>query len=215
MKKTQLIIILIILLSFAVGSYFYPRMPEMMASHWNARGDVDGYMTKCWALFFMPFLSIVMLLFFLLLPKIDPLKENIEKFRKYYNLFILLTILFLFYIYLLSIFWNLGYKFSMGQLMMPAIGALLFYCGVLLENAKRNWFIGFRTPWTLSSDLVWEKTNKMGGKVFKVAGIITALAFLFSSLLLYLIVIPILFISILFLVLYSYFEYQKELTKKN
>jgi hypothetical protein len=40
------------------------------------------------------------------IPKIDPLKVNIEKFRKYYGRFIVLVILFLFYVYVLVFFWN-------------------------------------------------------------------------------------------------------------
>ncbi len=209
MKKIQFLILLIILLSFAVGFYFYPRMPEMMASHWNARGTVDDYMTKCQALFFMPMMSLFMFLLFVLLPKIDPLKANIEKFRKHYDWFILLIILFFFYIYLLTIFWNLGHRFDMGQFMVPAMGILFYYCGILMENAKRNWFIGIRTPWTLSSEEVWDKTHKIGAKLFKIAGAIALLGFFFPGRSFCLVIVPILFFS-LYLVFYSYFEYQKE-----
>jgi uncharacterized membrane protein len=214
MKKTQLTIILIILISFAVGFYFYPKMPEMMASHWNRQGEVNGYMSKCSSLFFMPFMSLFMFLLFILIPKIDPLKANIEKFRKYYDCFILLVILFLFYIYLLTIFWNLGYRFNMGQLMVPAMALLFYYAGILIENAKKNWFIGIRTPWTLSSDSVWDKTHKIGGKLFKINGLIALLGFFFPKRAFCIVIIPILLFS-LYLVLYSYFEYQKELTKKS
>ena len=104
MKKTNIIVLLIIGLSFAVGFYFYPQMPEKMASHWNEHGQVDGYMAKFWALFTMPLMILGLFLFFLVIPKIDPLKENIAKFRKYFDIFIVLIIGFLFYIYLLTIF---------------------------------------------------------------------------------------------------------------
>lgn len=83
MRKSEIIIIVgIVLLSFAIGIYFYPQMPEKMASHWNALGQVDGYTSKFWGLFLMPFLSVGLLLLFILIPKIDPLKANIEIFRK-------------------------------------------------------------------------------------------------------------------------------------
>ncbi len=56
--------------------------------------------------------------------------------------------------------------------MLPAgIGLLFYYIGVLMENAERNWFIGIRTPWTLSSDRVWRQTNRLGGRLFRAAGI--------------------------------------------
>ncbi len=84
MKKTTLTIFLIILLSFAVGAYFYPQMPDRVVSHWNAGGEADGYMSRFWGLFLMPIISAVMVMLFLIIPKIDPLKENVKKFRKYF-----------------------------------------------------------------------------------------------------------------------------------
>ena len=79
-KKTIILSLLIILLSFIIGIYFYPQMDDLMASHWNVKGEVDGYMSKFWGLFLMPFVSAGLLLLFILVPKIDPLKANIEKF---------------------------------------------------------------------------------------------------------------------------------------
>ncbi|MCD6528067.1 SdpI family protein [bacterium] len=102
----------------------------------------------------------------MIIPKIDPLKKNLEKFRNYFERFFILLFLFLFYLYLLTIFWNLGLRFYIGQAMIPALAILFYYCGVLLEKAKRNWFIGIRTPWTLSSDEVWDKTHQLGGRLF-------------------------------------------------
>jgi len=184
-------------------------MPEKMASHWNIQGKVDGYLSKFWGLFLMPLLSLALFVLFLLIPKIDPLKANIEKFRKYFDGFIILIILFLFYLYLLTIFWNFGNKFSMNQVLPPAFGILFFYCGILIEKAKRNWFIGIRTPWTLSNEKVWERTHKIGGKLFKVAGIIVLLGIIFPNYAFFFILFPVIAVSI-YTVIYSYFEYRKE-----
>ena len=210
MRKTIIIAIGIILMSFLVGIFLYPSMPEIMASHWNAQGEVNGYLSKFWGLFLMPLISLGLFFLFLVIPKIDPLKANIEKFRKYFDGFIILTFGFLFYVYLLTIFWNLGIKFSMGQLLIPALAILFYYCGILIENAKRNWFIGIRTPWTLSNENVWNKTHKLGGRLFKIAAIITFLGVISSEHGLFFVLCPVLFVSI-YLVIYSYFEYQKEM----
>lgn len=209
MKKSKVIIFLIILLSFAIAVYLYPKMPARMASHWNFQGNVDGYMPKFWGLFLMPFISVIIVLLLIFLPKIDPLKANIEKFRKYFDGFIILMMLFLLYIYLLSIYWNLGGRFNMGRLMAPALAILFYYCGVLIEKAKRNWFIGIRTPWTLSSDRVWDKTHRLGGKLFKIAGVIALLGIFFPNSGFYLVLIPVIATSF-YAIVYSYFEYQKE-----
>jgi len=207
--KKNIIIILIILVSFAVGIYFFPQMPEKMASHWNIRSEVDGYIPKFWGLFLMPIISLGLFLLFLLIPKIDPLKENIKKFKKYFDWFVFLIIVFLFYLYFLTIIWNIGFRFDFVVFSMPAFSLLFYYIGILTENAKRNWFIGIRTPWTLSNDKVWEKTHKIGGKLFKIVGLIALSGIIFPNYAFLLLIIPAIF-SAIYVVVYSYFEYQKE-----
>jgi uncharacterized membrane protein len=212
MKKTQIIILLVILASFAVSIFFYPQMPNEMASHWNAQGEVDGYTSRFWETFLLPFTMIILALFFAIIPKIDPLKENIEKFRKYFDGFIILFLVFMLLVHFQIILWNFGIQISPNTIMPIAIGFLFFYIGILLKNAKRNWFIGIRTPWTLSSENVWNKTHKIGAKLFKIAGIISIIGVFFQSYSIFFILIPT-FFTAFYLIVYSYFEYQKE--KKN
>jgi uncharacterized membrane protein len=208
MRRSYIAVLVIIAVSFAMAIYLYPEMPEEMASHWNVKGDVDGYLPKFWGLFLMPFLLAGLFLLFVAIPKIDPLKSNIEKFRRHFDVFIVLIILFLFYIYMLTVFWALGVLFDMIQALVPAFAVLFFYVGVLVENAKRNWFIGIRTPWTLSSESVWNKTHKLGGKLFKIAAVVTLLGFFFRDFAIWFILIPVFAVAI-YLVAYSYFEYGK------
>jgi len=210
MRKSEIIIIGIVLISFAIGIYVFPEMPQKMASHWNSQGEVNGYMSKFWGIFLMPIISVGLFLLFVIIPRIDPYKSNIEKFRKYYDNFILLIIVFLFYIYLLTIFWNMNYRFNMITVLSPAFAILFYYSGVLIENAKMNYFIGIRTPWTLSSEKVWDKTHKIGGKLFKIAGIIAILGILFQSYAIFFILVPML-LSAIYSVIFSYIEYQKEI----
>ncbi len=157
----------------------------------------------------MPLISVGMLLLFILIPRIDPLKSNIQLFRKYYDGLVVLIIVFLFYLYLLTIFWNTGHTFNMLTFLSPAFAILFYYVGILIENSKRNWFIGIRTPWTLSSDKVWDKTHKIGGKLFKIAGLLALLAVFIESYAILIIVAPVIIVSI-YTIVYSYFEYQKE-----
>ena len=185
-------------------------MPDsIMASHWNAKGQVDGYMSKFWGLFLMPIVLLIMLFLFILIPRIDPLKKNIEKFRKYFDLFIVLITLFMFYVYGLTLLWNIGKRFDMSLAIIPAVALLFYFIGVMLEKSKRNWFIGIRTPWTLSSDKVWDKTHILGGKLYKIAGVIAILGLFSSKYYIWFIIVPVLSFS-LYLLFYSYFEYKKE-----
>ncbi|RLE41585.1 hypothetical protein DRJ19_05640 [Candidatus Woesearchaeota archaeon] len=209
MRKSTIAVLGMILFSFVIGIYFYPQMPEKMASHWNAQGQVDGYMPKFWGLFLIPFILVGLALLFVAIPRIDPLKENIEKFRKYYDGFIILFFVFMLSVYSQVILWNLGVKITPNVILPIGLGILFFYCGILCENVKQNWFIGIRTPWTLSSERVWEKTHKIGGKLFKIAGVIAFFGVFFQSYALFFILVPVISVAA-YTIIYSYFEYQKE-----
>jgi len=200
--------IIIIIVSFFVGIYFYPQMPNEMASHWNTKSEVDGYLLKFWGLFLMPLLSLGMYGLFLIFPKIDPLKENIKKFKKYYCGFISVMIVFLFYIYMLTIGANIGLEFNMGMFFIPGLSLLFFYIGIMLEKSKRNWFIGIKTPWTLQNDEVWEKTHKLGGKLFKISAITILIGMFLPGYIFWIIMVSA-FSTAIIPIVYSYIVYKK------
>ncbi len=212
MRQAMIPIIGIIVLSFLIGLYLYPMLPEQMVSHWNAAGVPDGYMHKFWGIFLMPLISIGLVLLFVAIPRIDPLKHNIEKFRIYFDTLIAIIIIFLFYLQMLTIFWSIGLRFSMIYMLTPAFGLLFLYIGVLTEKARRNWFIGIRTPWTLSSEKVWNKTHRLGGKLFKLAGVISFIGLAFGTLAFWFVIVP-MPVFAAYMILYSYLEYRKLPTK--
>ncbi len=210
MSKTKNFIlpVLTIIFSFLLAVYFYPRLPDRLVTHWGINGAPDQYGPKFFALFFMPFLSILMLLLFKFLPKTDPYKKNFKQFSGHFYTFTTLIFVFLFYIYLLSLIYNLGYYFHIGQAMSPALATLYFYAGILMSKTKRNWFVGIRTPWTISDKKVWAKTHRLGAILFKLSALLTLFATFISRFAFYFAVIPIL-VSSLFLFAYSYYVYQK------
>ncbi|MDD1662628.1 MAG: SdpI family protein [Methanomicrobiales archaeon] len=209
LSKDRVVILGILVLTFAVGIIAYPFMPDLMATHWGFSGEVNGYMPKIWGLFLVPVISAGLALLLLFIPRLDPLRENIEKVRETYELFIIVMLLFLLYLQVLTITWNLGIRFNITQLLSPAMAALFYACGILIGKAKRNWFIGIRTPWTLSSDRVWDKTHAIGGRLFKIAGVLALGGILLPGLAWLFLLGPVLLISV-YLVVYSYLEFRKE-----
>ena len=210
-KMTLIVILVLIAASILVGLALWDRLPQQMASHWNANDQVDGTMPRFWGVFLMPLFALGLLALFMILPSIDPLKANIAQFRGTFNTFITLTILFLFYIHGLTLAWSLGVQdFKMSSAMLPFMGILFVFVGYLLRKAKRNFFIGIRTPWTLSSDSVWEKTHRLGSILFMGSGVLAFIgAFVGGPAAFLLILIPIL-ASTLVLVVYSYLLYAGE-----
>jgi uncharacterized membrane protein len=144
----------------------------------------------------------------LVIPKIDPLKANIQKFKNYYYGFIIAFLAYFLYIYALTLVWNLGWKFNFSLTVIPAIGLLMIIVGVLISKAKRNFFIGIRTPWTLSSDEVWDRTHRLGGRLFKIAGIIIILLSFVPEIAFY-VLLGLVFGIVIWLVVYSYALYKK------
>jgi uncharacterized membrane protein len=196
-------IIVTVLLTLAV----YPLLPPVFASHWNASGMADGTMTKFSGLILIPFIMIACVVLFALLPRIDPLRKNYEKFRNYYEGFILVFVLYLLAIQILMILWNLGYPLNTNITFPILFGILFVYLGFLIEHAEQNWFVGIRTPWTLSSVVVWKKTHERGGKLFKISGIVSFLGVIAGSYAIWFIIIPALTVAV-YTVVYSYVVYQ-------
>ncbi len=201
---------LTVIASLLAALYFYPMMPEQMASHWEIDGQVNGYMDRFWGVLILPIVSGILLLLFMFVPKMDPKRNNIEKFRKHFDEFIVVIFFFLVYIYALTILWNLGYIFSMNKMIAPPFAVLFYYMGILLENTEANWTMGIRTPWTMESPSVWKKTNKLGGLLFRLCGVLSLIGLFLPDFTFYLILIPIISVTI-FITFYSYYLFRKEI----
>lgn len=201
---TNLCLVISILIE---GMWAYTKLPEKVASHWDAQGQVNGYMGKFGGAFFVPLLTLGLYLLFLIIPKIDP-KKNVANFIDIYNRFVAILLLYMLYIYSLTIYFNLGHKFDFTRAILPAFGILFFFIGSMFSQAKPNWFVGIRTPWTLSNDTVWKKTHIVGGKLYKVSGVLALFGFIFPKFAFLFIMIPII-VSSIYLILYSFLEYRK------
>jgi uncharacterized membrane protein len=188
---------------------FYPLLPPAFASHWNVLGMTVGSMDKLPGLAIVPLIMVACVALFFVLPRIDPLRQNFEKFRNYYEGFVLVFVLYLFVIQALMILWNVAHPVDMNIAFTVLFGILFICTGFLLEHAEPNWFMGIRTPWTLSSPRVWEKTHQLGGKLFKAAGVLALLGVFFPSAAWLFALLPVLAASLVSVV-YSYLEYRKQ-----
>jgi uncharacterized membrane protein len=201
----------LIAIAIIAGAVLWNQLPDQMASHWDINDQVNGTMPKFWGVFLMPLITLGMLVLFLVIPSIDPLKANIAKFRESFNLFIVLIIAFMLYIHGLTLAWSLGYQdYKMSAAMLPFMGVLFIAVGFMLRKAKRNFFIGIRTPWTLSSDSVWDKTHQLGSILFMVSGALAIIGGFFGSKTAFWLMFVPLIGSSLFLVIYSYVLYRQE-----
>ena len=210
-RLTTIIVLILIIGATLAGILLWNQLPDPMASHWDATDQVDGYTSKFWGVFMMTLVTLGMFLLFLAIPNIDPLKANIAQFRETFNLFIAFMVGFMVFVHALTLRWNLGYTdFGIGQAMLPAMGLLFIVIGFMLRKAKRNFFIGIRTPWTLSSDIVWEKTHQLGAILFMASGVLAVIGGFIGGMVAFWMLMAPLLGSTIFLLVYSYVLYQKE-----
>lgn len=185
-----------------------PDLPAKLVTNWDGTGEPNGTLPKTTALALLPALSAGLLGLFVILPRIDPLGENVESFRRYYDWFVVVFSAYLFGVHAGIIVFNLGYEFDFVLIILAGVAALLYYTGILLGHAERNWFVGIRTPWTLSSDEVWERTHNLGGKLFKLTAVVTLAGLALGDAAIYVLTGAILLTTATTLV-YSYYCYRQ------
>ena len=174
-SKKEIFPIILILAIFAVWLYFWPQLPERVPTHWGINGEVNGWSSSNFAVFFFPALIAGLYLLLSFLPLMDPLKTNIELFSHLYFWFKVVFVLFTGTLYFLILYAGLGYQVNVGRYVMLGIAVLFLFIGLMMPKIKKNYTIGIRLPWTLHSEAVWDKTHQFGGKVFVALAILMAI----------------------------------------
>src|SRR5205814_10565986 len=109
-------------------------------------------------------------------PRIDPRRENWEKFRPTFDIVLNTIVTVMLVIHFVVLASAMGAPLRMNHAITLAAGVALAVVGNLLPRARPNWWFGIRTPWTLSNDRVWERTHRLGGYVMMVGGLALAFA---------------------------------------
>jgi uncharacterized membrane protein len=170
------IAILIVGLSLAAVVWISPALPEEIPTHWNIKGEVDGYGGK-WTLFMLPIGMAGLLVLFYFLPALSPKSFEVDSFRSTY-LFIMVLVVGLF-AYIEAVLLYTVYQSVMKQQSVDIgrvfiAGMLLFFglMGNVIGKVRKNFYIGIRVPWTLASDRVWNDTHRMAAWLWVAAGVL-------------------------------------------
>lgn len=166
---------LVAALAAAVSVWAYARLPPRVAVHWSASGVPDGYGSKLLAVVMLPLLILGLRGLLIVLPRIDPKGENYQKFASTYWLIFNGVILFMGVIHLAVLGYGLGAPVRMDRVAAAGVGVLLVVVGNYITSVEPNWFVGIRTPWTLSSERVWRRTHRVGGWILVLGGALIVL----------------------------------------
>ncbi len=201
----------ITLLTLVAWLIALPHLPATMPIHWGANGEADGFATKINAMILT--VGIMVLIYFIIafVPRIDPRKENYKYFSKTYNIVLNAVLLLFFFVNMSTILQGLGYNVPMSYIAPIMAGLVFIIIGNYLQRVRSNYFMGIRTPWTLSNETVWKKTHRLSGKLFFIGGLLILIsAFLpngYKSFIMWGSIV----LCVAVPYLYSYLAYKKEM----
>lgn len=209
--KNEIVTLLVVAIPFIYLALIWGALPDIVPTHWNARGEVDDTGSKFSLLIIPIMLPLLTYLLLLVIPFLDP-RKKLAKMGNKYNTIKLVLVLSMSVLATAILYATQNASVDMGKVVFVIIGGMFVALGNYFKTIKPNYFMGIRTPWTLESDYVWKETHNLGGKVWMIGGLIViavslivthplTLTIVNASLLMVLAFIP---------TIYSYTLFQKE-----
>jgi uncharacterized membrane protein len=163
---------LFILVALIAAVWLYPRLPAQVPVHWDLHGQVNGTLPRLWGAAFPALIILALAGLTVLLPLISPRQFEIQPFAGAYGVMMLAIQGMLLAVGLAVLLAGAGYALPIPAIALLAVGVLLMVLGNYMGKLRKNFFIGIRTPWTLASDAVWERTHRLAGWLFMAAGLV-------------------------------------------
>jgi len=201
---------LLIVAMWLMAALEWPSAPARIPVHWNASGQVNGYGGKVEGLLLLPAMTAVIYVLLLLLPRIDPGRANYAQFRVPYAIIRLSFVVLMAGIYAVTLLWIRGTHLDIAAIVPIAVGLLFVVLGSLMGKLRPNWFVGIRTPWTLSSKRAWVNTHRLGGWVFLALGLLFVVTGILRRAWFAPLTVGALVVGVLVLVVYSYLEWRRD-----
>ncbi len=197
----------VIVVMFIISGFVWFQIPAgtEVCTHWNAAGVCDDYGSKFTGIMLMPVIATAVLAFLPLTLKIDPRRQNLHQSGRAVTAVFGFIALFFMVIHIVIMVNILNVDMNFVWFVPAMVGVLFIVIGNYLGKIRSNFFVGIRTPWTLSSELSWNKTHRLGGKLFVAQGLLLiATTFLFDGMAWVFVLLGTIFAMIAALVIYSY-----------
>lgn len=169
--RGYLVLICVILAtSLGVAGWFHGTLPERVPTHWNWKGEVDGWGASWQATWMISGVLFGIAALTLGLPLLGPFRKNFEQFRATYGAIVSAVLGTFLGLQVLISLASSGASVDIGAGICMILGVLFVLLGNWFGKIRRNFYVGIRTPWTLANDYVWERTHRLGGKMFVCVG---------------------------------------------
>ncbi|MGD9722154.1 MAG: SdpI family protein [Pirellulales bacterium] len=208
--RVEIVQWLILAAMFLVAAAAWSHVPDRIPIHWNLRGEVDGYGGRFAGLLLLPVVALGMYALLLIVPRFDPGYANYQTFAGAYRTIRIVILLVLAGIYGITVVVALGYRIDVSRAIGLAMAAMFVVLGNLLGKIRPNWFVGVRTPWTLSSKLSWTKTHRLAGWLFIVDGLFMALWGVLQQQWAFVLAMAVMAATTIWMVIYSYLVYRTD-----
>ncbi len=168
--KTLITTSAITLLPVVAGIILWNKLPDEIATHFNAQGVADSFSSKTFAVFGMPLLLLAIHWLCTVITSADPKKQNIS--NKVFTLVLwicpALSVLLNSFIYLFA----LNYEINISFIINLFFGLFFMITGNYLPKCKQNHTVGIKISWTLNSEENWNYTHRIAGKVWFIGGLL-------------------------------------------
>ncbi|WP_165226331.1 SdpI family protein [Aquisphaera insulae] len=167
---------------WGLSAALYPGLPQKIPTHWNIEGKVDGWGDKTWATFLMPAMMTGFLVFFAFLPALSPKAFEVDSFRPTYLYCMAVTVGLFAYLHAVIMLATRqeispgGWRIDLGRCLFAGIFLFFAMLGNVMGKVRKNFYIGYRVPWTLASDRVWNDTHRLAAWLMTGGGIVGFLA---------------------------------------
>ena len=210
LKKYKFLIIvtaIICLLPMVAGVILWDQLPEQIPSHWGVDGEVDGWSSKPFAVFFFPAFLCAMHLICIFASTFDPKRKNYspQMFQLVLWICPVLSLLLNTIVYCFATGYDL---LNVPVIISMVVGIMFIIVGNYLPKCRQSYTMGIKLPWTLNDEGNWNATHRVGGWVWMLCGVavlVTAFLGIFW------ILIGVLLIAVLVPTVYSYLYYRKHM----
>lgn len=173
----------ILLGMFALTAWAWPQIPpdKRLPVHWAASGVPNGFAGKTTVLLGLPLLAVGLAALLAVIPWLEPRRLNLSQSAKAYTAGWAAILAVIGATQSAAVLYALGRERVAAVIVLAALGGLFLVVGNYLGKVRSNFFFGIRTPWTLSSELSWNKTHRLGGRLFVLLGVALILAAVIGS----------------------------------
>ncbi len=160
--------------AFATSAALYPMLPAIIPTHWNAAGAIDAWMPKLRGALVAPIGSLVTVACLILFKPIQIEEDSDDLKVRYYPTIVAGVAAIWLFGNLSVLTYGMGWRHDMPSVAAITVGLLLIVIGNSLGKFSQNGVVGIRTPWTLADKEVWARTNRVGGWLVVLAGVVMA-----------------------------------------